>query len=111
MPWELLPQQKDLIKSQVAEAEEAIKKELDDFESQHPERIRRASTDEKTNNTSKETVGEPQTESLSVSKISDSTNDTPVQVTQSDQVASEKQALEEHNGEVVVENEEDTVIY
>ncbi|KAH8653122.1 pinin/SDK/memA/ protein conserved region-domain-containing protein [Tricladium varicosporioides] len=111
MPWELLPEQKALIKSQIAEAEEAIRKELDDFESQHPERIRQTSTDEKTNNTSKETVGEPQVESLSVSKISDSTNDTPVQVTQPDQVASEKQALEEHNGEVVVENEEDTVIY
>jgi hypothetical protein len=56
-------------------------------------------------------VGEPHTESPSVSKAVDTTNDTPAQGTQSDQVTTEKQSLEEHNGEVVVENEEDTVIY
>lgn len=54
-------------------------------------------------------MGEPQTESPSVPNI-DTTN-IPVQEAQSDQVRAEKQAQEEHNGEVVVENEEDTVIY
>lgn len=54
-------------------------------------------------------MGEPRTESPSVSNAVDTTNDTPV--TQSEQVTAEKQSMEEHNGEVVVENEEDTVIY
>jgi hypothetical protein len=55
-------------------------------------------------------VGEPQIESPSVSKPVDTTNDTPVQVIQ-EQETTEKHTLEEQNGEVVVENEEDTVIY
>lgn len=52
-------------------------------------------------------MGEPQTESPSVSNV-DTTNMSPVQAPQ---VMAEKQTQEEHNGEVVVENEEDTVIY
>jgi len=56
-------------------------------------------------------VGEPQVESPSVSKVLvDSTNN-PVQAPQSEQVTAEKDPPEEHNGEVVVEAEEDTVIY
>lgn len=55
-------------------------------------------------------VGEPLTESPSVPNF-DTTNDVPVQVTQPDQIRTEDQAQEEHSGEVVVENEEDTVIY
>ena len=68
------------------------------------------SPEKKTNGTSKEMVGEPQIESPSVSNF-DTTNISPVQAPQSEQVKAEKQAQEEHNGEVVVENEEDTVIY
>lgn len=57
-------------------------------------------------------MGEPHAESPSVSTaLVDTTNLLPVQGNQSDQVIREKQSLEEHNGEVVVENEEDTVIY
>ncbi|KAF4633851.1 hypothetical protein G7Y89_g4260 [Cudoniella acicularis] len=103
-PWELLPRDEDRIKTQIAEAEAVIKQDLEDFNRLHPERASQTSTEEKANITSAETVGEPQTESPSVSKVADTTNDTPV-------TQSEKQALEEHNGEVVVENEEDTVIY
>lgn len=55
-------------------------------------------------------MGEPQAESPSVSKVDDTTN-SPVQIPQSEQHKAEKQAQEEHNGEVVVENAEDTVIY
>lgn len=53
-------------------------------------------------------MGEPKAESPSVSVV-DSTNS----LTQapSDQAKAENLAQEEHNGEVVVENEEDTVIY
>jgi len=57
-------------------------------------------------------VGELGVESLSV-PISDPVTDTTNPVAQappSDKVKAEE-AEEEHNGEVVVENEEDTVIY
>jgi hypothetical protein len=55
-------------------------------------------------------VGEPRFESPSVSNVVDTTNH-HVQVPQPDQTLAEKQSLEEHNGEVIVEAEEDTVIY
>ncbi len=55
-------------------------------------------------------MGEPQAESLSVSNDVDTTN-SHVQVPQPDPTKAENQAQEEHSGEVVVENDEDTVIY
>ncbi|RAL60553.1 hypothetical protein DID88_009749 [Monilinia fructigena] len=55
-------------------------------------------------------MSEPQTESPSISNI-DTTNPTSTLVTQSSQVKTEKDHSEENNGEVVVEAEEDTVIY
>ena len=59
-----------------------------------------------------ETVGEPHLESPSVSNApGDTTNNLSAQATQSEQVMAEKPSLEENNGEVVVEAEEDTVIY
>lgn len=89
-----------------------IEREVEEFDARYPKAPEKeSSVGEKANITSKETVGEPHTESPSVSKAVDTTNDSPVQVTQSEQVTAEKQSLEEHSGEVVVENEEDTVIY
>jgi hypothetical protein len=107
----LLPRDEDHIKKQIADAEALIDRELEEFQARHPrEEGRDSSAESKTNGTSKETVGEPQTESPSVSNV-DTTNISPAQAPQSDQVTAEKQAQEEHNGEVVLENEEDTVIY
>jgi len=107
-----LPREEERIKEQTAEAEALIEREVDEFYARYPKASEgEASAKDKANITSKETVGEPHTESPPVSKAVDTTNDTPVQVTQSDQVTAEKQSMEEHNGEVVVENEEDTVIY
>jgi len=57
-------------------------------------------------------VGEPRIESPSVSNAHiDTTNNISAQATQSELAISEEPSLEEHNGEVVVEAEEDTVIY
>jgi hypothetical protein len=56
-------------------------------------------------------VGEPRTESPSVSYAPIDTTNPVVQATQSEQNMDGKPSLEEHNGEVVVEAEEDTVIY
>jgi hypothetical protein len=106
----LLPRDEDQIKKQIADAEALIEREVDEFHKRHPkEGGGDPSIESKTNGTSKETVGEPRLESPSVSNV-DTTNISPVQAPQSDEVKAEKQAQEEHNGEVVLENEEDTVI-
>jgi hypothetical protein len=108
----LLPREEERTKEQIAEAEVLIEREVDEFYARYPKAPEEeSSAKEKANITSKETVGEPRTESPPVSKAVDTTNNNPVQVTQSDQATAEKQSMEEHNGEVVVENEEDTVIY
>jgi ABC-type Zn uptake system ZnuABC Zn-binding protein ZnuA len=110
-PWELRPEDEERIKSQITAAEAQVRQEEEDFASRYPYIPRKKSfVTDSTNFASIETVGKPRTESPSVSKAEDTTNDTPVQVTQ-EQETSEKQSLEEQNGEVVVENEEDTVIY
>ncbi|CAG8960678.1 hypothetical protein HYFRA_00013446 [Hymenoscyphus fraxineus] len=110
-PWELLPQEEERIKVQVAEAENNIRREEEDFYARHPELSRRRSSIiDKANITSTETVGEPQHEPPSVSKAIDTTNDNPAKDTEA-QVISQKQSSDDHNSEVVVENEEDTVIY
>lgn len=107
----MLPRDEDRIKQQIADAEAIIEREVDEFYTRHPkEGGQDSSAESKTNGTSKETVGEPQLESPSVSNV-DTTNIPPVQAPQSDEVKAEKLAQEEHNGEVVLENEEDTVIY
>ncbi len=109
-----MPSDEERIKDQIAEAKAAIEREEADFRAKHPKDISRepVTQDEKeeTIATSKETVGEPQAESLSVSNDVDTTN-SHVQVPQPDPITAENQAQEEHSGEVVVENDEDTVIY
>jgi len=114
LPWKLGPEDEERIKSQIAEAEALIEREVAEFHAQHPkEKTQEKTETEETNGTSEETVGEPATESPSVPTLAllvDTTN-RPAQARQSDQTKTDKHALEEHNGEVVVENEEDTVIY
>lgn len=112
-PWQLLPQQEERIKNQITEAEALIEREVTEFEARKPKEKSQGKIEtEDTNGASKETVGEPATESPSVPSLAlvDTTNLPDVQAPQSEQTT-EKHALEEHNGEVVVENEEDTVIY
>jgi hypothetical protein len=112
-PWELLPRDEGHIKTQIAEAEAIIEREVDEFYRQHPKeagaesRQERLAEGKNTNSTPKETVGEPRFESPSVSSAPVDTTNPPAQ----DRDIAEKQPLEEHNGEVVVEAEEDTVIY
>jgi hypothetical protein len=95
------------------EAETLIEQELDGFRKLYPdEPIKNVSVpEEKHNNSSKETVGEPRTESpLNSNSEADPTN-LSTQGPQSNQPATGRHSLEEHNGEVVVEADEDTVIY
>lgn len=109
-PWELLPEEEDRIKSQITEVEALIQRELDEFDKLYPaERSQDAPADrEKANCSPKETVGEPRTESPPISNVQRDTTNPHVQ---SDQMAAVKHSPEEHNGDVMVEAEEDTVIY
>lgn len=89
-----------------------IEQEVTDFNQRHPKAV----SEEKTNGTSiKEPVGEPHAESsptisqVPSSTVVDTTN-SPVPL-QAQAPSDQLTAQEEHNGEVVVENDEDTVIY
>jgi hypothetical protein len=117
-PWELLPREEECIKTQIAETEAIIEEEVEEFQRQHPKESGEVSRQDRpaegvnTNGASKETVGEPRLESPSVSNApGDTTNNLSAQATQSEQVMAEKPSLEDNNGEVLVEAEEDTVIY
>lgn len=131
----MLPAQEERIEQQIANAKTTIEFEVAAFYGKYPTAIKPIQTPEKTekeiegaNVKSEETVGEPQVEpeSLSVSAsnvVKDATNSDPlVQATQSESAKEESKVDEsknldtavdehEHNGEVVLENEEDTVIY
>lgn len=119
-PWEPLPEEVDRIKQQISEVEALIKRELDEFDKSHPEEpSKEAPTleEEKIDTSSKETVGEPHTESPPISNVDvepvkpiEPTNP-HVQTPQPDQSATGEHSSGEHNGEVLVEAEEDTVIY
>ena len=112
-PWELLPEEEERIKQQLIDTKSRIDNEVADFNTRHPQAV---SEEEKTNgaSTTKEPVGEPHAETAPLISIVPSTavdtTNSPVTIptqAQSDQVT----AQEEHNGEIVVENDEDTVIY
>lgn len=108
-PWKLLPSDEDQIKKQIAETEVTIQREVEALRKRHtkPEAV----PESKKTNTSKETVGELQAEPPSVSNVSIDTTNSSIQEARSEQVMTEKNTQEEHNGEVVVEADEDTVIY
>ncbi|KIN07240.1 hypothetical protein OIDMADRAFT_22130 [Oidiodendron maius Zn] len=112
-PWELLPEEEDRIKRQISEVEILIEREVEEFNTLYPyEPVKDALVpEEKQNNSSKETVGEPRTESPPNSNIQVDPTNPPTQTPQSNQPATGRHSLEEHNGEVVVEADEDTVIY
>lgn len=76
----------------------------------HPERGLKTEEKSEVKVKSDVMMGEPHTESLSNSNV-DTTNPISALATQSPQLKTEKDNLEEHNGEVVLEAEEDTVIY
>jgi len=109
-PWELLPGDEDRIKKQVAEAEALIEREVQEFKQRH--NIKETPADKP----SEETVGEHQVESSSVpavavaATVTDSTN--PNAHAQLSQPSSHMERdPSDENGEVLVEAEEDMVIY
>ncbi|KAM3072019.1 hypothetical protein ACMFMG_008485 [Clarireedia jacksonii] len=111
LPWELTPNNKADIDAQIADTKALIEREEAEWAERHPKKKEDAEGDSEAKVVSQETMGEPHTESPSISNVVDPTNDNSEQTTQSEQAKTENDMLEEHNGEVVVEAEEDTVIY
>ncbi|KAL3419161.1 nuclear protein [Phlyctema vagabunda] len=109
-PWELLPGDEERINSQIADAKAIAEREVADFRARHPPPATTTGeaddTATITNSTSKETVGEPLAETPSAPDVKDTTN---IQAPAS--AEADKELSDIHNGEVVVEAEEDTVIY
>lgn len=112
-PWEPLPEEEIRIKRQISEIEALIKRELEEFNNSHPEESSKEAPipEEKIDSSSKETVGEPHIEPPPISNADVDPPNPPTKPPQPDQSATGEHSLEEHNGEVVVEADEDTVIY
>ncbi|QSZ30051.1 hypothetical protein DSL72_004569 [Monilinia vaccinii-corymbosi] len=109
-PWLLSARNESTIKNQIEEAKGLIEEEKSEWARRHPEHRLKAGEKPEAKVMSDMMMGEPHIESSSISNI-DATNPTSARVVRSSQVKSEKGNSEEHNGEVVVEAEEDTVIY
>ncbi|EPQ64412.1 hypothetical protein BGT96224_2607, partial [Blumeria graminis f. sp. tritici 96224] len=116
-PWELLPEQEEEIKSQIASTSAKFKGSESSKDGNDQVRL---NDGEKLNESSMELVGEPHTEPPNIAVVADAhnaatsvipptTNDI-VDYPNKDSKAEERER-EEHNCEVMVENEEDTVIY
>lgn len=103
------------MKTQITDAEDIIERELAQFNSRHPDHIKKEGSveepiEEKTKGTvNDETMGEPQPVSPPDPVNVDTTN--PPTQEPSEVIKLESKTQEEHNGEVVVEDDEDTVIY
>lgn len=112
-PWKLQPEEEALIQKQISEVEALIERELGEFDKLYSEEPSKETPahEEKANISSRETVGEPHKESPPTSPVQADPTNPPVEAPPSDQAGTENHSLEEHNGEVVVEADEDTVIY
>ena len=112
-PWELVPEEESRIKGQISDVEFLIERELAEFDKLYPEEPNKEAPvpEEEINTSSKETVGEPRAESPPNPNTDIDPTNPPAQDPPSDQTAVRKHSLGEHNGEVVVEADEDTVIY
>ncbi|RKF81936.1 putative pinin sdk mema domain-containing protein [Golovinomyces cichoracearum] len=114
-PWELLPEQKERIEVQVASVSQAIESEISEFRRKSGKN-KDLEEEEKCKEISEEVAGEPRAEPrIVIPKINDA-HDTAANTNQNSEKADVKVEerdgdKEEHNGEVMVENEEDTVIY
>jgi hypothetical protein len=117
----LLPGDAERIKEQKADTEALIESEIQEFNRRHKTELQpeERPREEEAKNEAAETEGEHHAESSLVPRVaeSDSTNPLPTVQAQAPapgsaqgQVLAERDPLEE-NGEVVVEGDEDTVIY
>jgi len=107
-PWQLLPSDEERIKLQIEETEALIDREVAEFKAQHSKQQQEPSL-ENTNVT--EAAGESVESSAPlVSNVAESTNVPSPKVSQPSYNTADKDISDEI-GEVVVVNEEDTVIY
>lgn len=108
-----MPEEEDRIKEQIADVEFLIEREVDEFRKLHPdEQPNGTPTPRKGAETPREeAMGGPRAVSPPNPTTDTDPANPPAQDPPSDQAMARKQSLEEHNGEVVVEADEDTVIY
>jgi hypothetical protein len=102
----LRPGEDDRIKAQIEEAEATIERELEEFERQKQSTREEVSEMQEQISSPKEPMGENDAESSAQAMITDPANDIPAQ--DHTDIGGESP---DHEGEVVVEAEEDTVIY
>jgi hypothetical protein len=125
-PWELQPAQEELIKQQLSDTQARIDHEVAEFIRRHPRTSDDGRGVEKVEATLKgnsETrpVGEQDAVSPPISNSPSNANDVSADVDTAnasttiqashDRNSSSVTAQEEHNGEVLMENDEDAVIY
>lgn len=125
----MTPAQEDRVKQQKLDAEATVEREITAFYTRYPSARRpsypevKVKSEEETNIKVEETMGEPQVEANPGSLPDSNVNVTnsPAQAklsesglkvkTEDSTALTEQEVTDEHNGEVVLENEEDTVIY
>lgn len=125
-PWELQPAQEELIKQQLSDTQAQIDHEVAEFARRHPRTSDDGSGLEKegavpNGKSENRPVGEQDAVSPPISNSLSNTNDVSADVDTTntsstvqashDQNSSPVTAQEEHNGEVLMENDEDAVIY
>ncbi|RKF80109.1 putative pinin sdk mema domain-containing protein [Golovinomyces cichoracearum] len=115
-PWELLPEQKERIDVQIASVSQAIESEISEFRRKSGKNKDLEEEEENGKEISEEVAGEPRAEPRIVTPKINDAHDTAANTDQNSEKADVKVEerdgdKEEHNGEVMVENEEDTVIY
>lgn len=108
-----MPEEEDRIKQQIADVEFLIDREINEFDKLHPAEAAEEllATQVETNKSPQEALGEPRTESPPHSSAGNDPTNPPAQVATAGQTAARKSSLEENSGEVIVEADEDTVIY
>ena len=116
----MLPGDAERIKEQIADTEALIEREIQEFNKRHKTQLRpeeRRRSEEETKDETAETEGEHHEESSPLPPVAESDSTNPLLPVQeqalesgNDHATTERDPLEE-NGEVVVEGDEDTVIY
>jgi len=112
-PWEMLPDEAERIKQQVADTEAQIEQEVEEFKQLHKSNSQQEQSSETLKEQTKEkATGEHQVESSSVPTVDAVTDSTNLQNSvQKSHSSLHERGPSDENEEIVVETEEDTVIF
>jgi hypothetical protein len=113
-PWELLPEQEDCIKQQVADTAAQIEHERRAFYNEHPHLRPKdePSTENRDDTADSQLVGNTNNEpSLTSTDNANTTNYPSVTTSSPSKERSASAQHDEQHGDILVENDEDAVIY